>query len=375
MSFIPGERRRGVTPGNIGDIAPVPLFVKRPGQKSGAVVDRHVRTTDIVPTIADVVGTPLPYAADGRSLFDAANDRDEVVVMERTGERVAAPAGAVAQARNETVARQTRTFGARSWESLFAVGPNAELVGRSIAAMPTATADDVAATVDNATLLADVDRASALSPAHVTGRLEGDEVEPGTDLAISVDGEIAAVTRSFQVGGDVKLSAFIPERAFRPGANEVDVHVVLPSGALARVGGTGESARFALAPDGRSIETPQGRTVPVRPEALAGVVEDWFLERDTVRFGGWAGDLRARRPATNVLVFADGKLVYSGTPSVGRAELGTRHPGLGRSGFVVELRRELVGDGGTVELRFFALRGDAASELTYAEGFPWAPSP
>ena len=66
--------------------------------------------------------------------------------------------------------------------------------------------------------------------------------------------------------------------------------------------------------------------------------------------------------------------MYSGTPSVGRADLAERHPGLGRSGFVVELRRETTGEDGDVELRFFALRDGVASELGYPESFPWAPS-
>ena len=374
ISFVPGDRRRGVTPTNLGDIASVPLFVKRPGQTDSEVVDRHVRTTDIVPTIADVLGTPLPYRADGRSLFDPETNRDEVVVAQRSGEAVARDADEVVRARDESVARMVETFGSGGWASLFAVGPNAGLVGKHVSELGRGSAGDVTASVDNGALLADVDRQSMLSPAHVTGRLKGDDAARGVDLAISVNGRIEGVTRSHGSEDDVKLSAFLPERAFRDGANDVQVHVILDSGTLAPVGGTGDGAEYAIGAGGESLETPEG-SVPVEAGRVDGEVEDWFVERDSVRFGGWAGDVEARKPATHVLAFADDELVYSGTPSVGRADLGKRYPGLGRSGFVVELRRETIGEGGDVTLRFFALRDGGASQLAYPEGFPWAPSP
>ena len=53
VSFQPGRPRRQITPETLPDIAPVPLFVKLPGQRAGRVDDRMARTVDIVPTIAD----------------------------------------------------------------------------------------------------------------------------------------------------------------------------------------------------------------------------------------------------------------------------------------------------------------------------------
>ena len=47
----------------------VPLVVKLPGPpKAGRVVDAQVRTTDLLPTILDLIGTPLPTPLDGESL-------------------------------------------------------------------------------------------------------------------------------------------------------------------------------------------------------------------------------------------------------------------------------------------------------------------
>ena len=42
-----------------------------------------------------------------------------------------------------------------------------------------------------------------------------------------------------------------------------------------------------------------------------------------------------------------------------------------QGGFVFELPQSLVGKGGGTPLRFFAVRGNVATELSYAPGFPW----
>ena len=59
--------RRSISRDNIAEVAPVPLFVKAPGQRQGRTDRAYVSTLDVVPTIADVLrlGPPL---ADGRPL-------------------------------------------------------------------------------------------------------------------------------------------------------------------------------------------------------------------------------------------------------------------------------------------------------------------
>ena len=55
VSFMKARERRRLTRGNIGEIAPVPLFIKAPGQKQGKVDDASVETIDILPTILDIL--------------------------------------------------------------------------------------------------------------------------------------------------------------------------------------------------------------------------------------------------------------------------------------------------------------------------------
>jgi hypothetical protein len=367
VSFRPGDRRRGITPSNIGDIAPVPLLVKRPNQNESAAVDRAVTTIDILPTIAEVLGQDLPFETDGRSLFDSQNDRDEILILQRVGESVGAEASSVFRGRDESAARMNALFAS----GLYAFGPHRNLVGREAALVPREEAEEPTASIDGETLLNAVDPQSAIAPSHVTGSLAGDGAQTGSWLAISVNGRIAGVTRTYGPEDEVKFSAFLPETAFRAGENDVEVFAVVGTGkalVLDRLGGTGEGASYKLEAD--TIETAEG-SVSIAPGALEGRLEDWYFERDAVRFGGWAGDVEAGEPAEKVLVFADGELLHSGTPSVGREDLGKRYPGLGRSGFVFDLPSRVVGEGGDVSLRFFALRGGQATELSYAPDFPW----
>jgi hypothetical protein len=70
--------RRNTDMRNIDELAPVPLFVKAPRQKRGRTIRSYVRTTDVAPTIADLVNARLPYRADGRSAFSrAVRTRDD----------------------------------------------------------------------------------------------------------------------------------------------------------------------------------------------------------------------------------------------------------------------------------------------------------
>jgi hypothetical protein len=70
MSFTPGEFGRAVGPGNVTELAWVPLLVKAPGQTGAAIADGNAMTIDILPTIAELAGVEVPWDTDGRSLVD-----------------------------------------------------------------------------------------------------------------------------------------------------------------------------------------------------------------------------------------------------------------------------------------------------------------
>jgi hypothetical protein len=370
VSFLPGGQRRSITVGNIPDIASVPLFVKYPGQRKGRVDDRHVETIDVVPTIADVLGIRLPYHADGMSLRHPAHLAG-VAVRSRDGKIVRESAALVVRRRYQTLARQLKLFGSGDWRRVYAIGPHRELLGRAVSALDV-RAGSGSVSIDGESLFRHVDLRSRLSPSHVTGHVGGTDAR--LDLAIAVDGRIAAVTRTFQVDGAWRFAAFAPDSAFRQGANSVEVYAVR-GGRLERLrGGAGATSTWTLR--GGALRNAAGETVPIRPGALSGLVEDWFFERESVRFGGWAADAAAGRLADSVLVFSGGRFVYAGTTAVGRRRLPIKTDlPIIRAGFVFDLPLSLVGKGaGSPPLRFFAVRGGVASELAYVKGFPWRAS-
>jgi hypothetical protein len=71
----------------------------------------------------------------------------------------------------------------------------------------------------------DVDPASGYVPVHVVGRVNGQE-RPGRDIAIAVNGTVAAVGSTFTLaeGDEGELvSVMVPESAFQKGRNRVQV--------------------------------------------------------------------------------------------------------------------------------------------------------
>ena len=110
-SFMHHASRHLATPETVEDIADTPLFIKRPFQRSGRISDRHVRTKDILPTIADVLGIRMPWRVEGISIFDrAAQIPSNVEVYQRSGRklsslaaRVQAPHPGLAQAQDPPI--------------------------------------------------------------------------------------------------------------------------------------------------------------------------------------------------------------------------------------------------------------------------------
>ncbi len=84
-SFQVGVRsRRLLSESNVEEIAPVPFFVKAPGQTEGRVDESLVRNIDVVATIADLLGGSVFYRQDGHSAFsDATRERREFRIRTR----------------------------------------------------------------------------------------------------------------------------------------------------------------------------------------------------------------------------------------------------------------------------------------------------
>ena len=219
-AVIAHQPRRNPTPANLGQVAPVPLLVKAPGQRTGRILDRHVCTSDEVPIIARLLGIHYPWAR-------TPCPPGEVTVANSPSGEASLGFEAVQRARDAYIDRIARLFGNNTgWGPVLRFRPHQALIGKPVATLPRLPAGAEEATIDEAQRLQDVD---PLSPASlvslVRGRIEGGE--PGEALAAAANGRIAAVGRSFESLGENTYSMLVPPRFFHAGANRVEIYRVL----------------------------------------------------------------------------------------------------------------------------------------------------
>jgi hypothetical protein len=219
-AVIPYERRRNPTPANFGQVGPVPLFVKAPGQLRPRVVDGAVCTTDVLPEVARVLKIDYPWRRHPCP-------RDQVNVANSPHGKTSVSFARAERLRAAYVGRIERLFGTGTgWGPVLRFRPHPELIGRRVASLRTSDSDVSAASVDEEHRFRDVDpRAAVLLASLLRGTISGGE--SGEALAATVNGRIAAVGRSFESAGSIRYSMLIPPRFFRPGPNRVDLYRVV----------------------------------------------------------------------------------------------------------------------------------------------------
>jgi hypothetical protein len=230
------QTRRSVSQSNVEELTPVPLFVKRPGQRRGRISDVYARTLDVTPTIADVLGWRVGYHVDGHSAFGPVTRRRHSVTLDtRDFSATVHISGRDWEARRRAVVRRRLSqFGSGDIGSLFTgIGPHRDLIGRTVPAVGRAS---VRASLAQANLFADVRRASGVVPAQVAGDLRGGGDGAKRDLAIAVNGRIEAVGRSFYLRDDPTehFALMVPESALHEGRNTIELFEVV-AGRLRRL--------------------------------------------------------------------------------------------------------------------------------------------
>jgi hypothetical protein len=223
VSHRPGDRRRSATPTNLEEIMPVPLFVKAPYQRRGRVIDRHLQTVDILPTLADVLGVRLPFDTDGTSAFDAGLNRRRLKLTNLHGRALWIDAVALDGRRDATLRRQVALFGEGSDpERPYEGGLDPALRGRRVADLRVDPGGPSHAVIEGPASF-DVDPRSEVVPARVAGRLTGRGTKPMTRLVIALNGRVETATRTYESRGDVWFTTILPPSKLRPGRNTVEV--------------------------------------------------------------------------------------------------------------------------------------------------------
>lgn len=247
-SRVPSRRNTDMR--NIDELAPVPLFVKAPRQGQGKVVRSYVRTTDVAPTIADLVGARLPYRADGRSAFSRAvrARRGAMVIRRDFRGRLRISARELERRRGVLLRARLRRFGHGDWDSLYTgIGPSRELIGRAVAELPrVAASKGLQAGIAGEAAIRAVRRDSLVRPTQVAGAIVGGGRRETRPIAVAVNGTIEATGVSFHLHlpkaqrartGE-SFAVMVPERSIRPGRNRVEVFEIVRGSSLRLLGST-----------------------------------------------------------------------------------------------------------------------------------------
>ena len=182
------------------------------------IVDDHVETVDILPTIADALGITIPWEVDGRSGFgDKHTARVNVSGFVR-------PVTTVLEARDKALRRQIRLFGTgATMPVLFGIGPARSILGRSVSRLRVVGAGSASAEIDSKplALLRSLPRGSRFYPSQVTGKVSG--LGAGRPVAIAVNGRIAGTSATINSAGAIRFSILVPEELLHAGRNPVRV--------------------------------------------------------------------------------------------------------------------------------------------------------
>ncbi|HEY8535893.1 MAG TPA: sulfatase-like hydrolase/transferase, partial [Vicinamibacterales bacterium] len=132
VSFRPGEPFKGVDDDTLADVVPVPLFIKAPGQREGVIDDRNVQAVDVMPTIAQLIGVPLTWNAEG-SPGGEGNGAVKTVFYHGARDRLRIDTATLAAQRDAAVARKVALFGTGpGWPTIAPTDTPQSLVGRRV---------------------------------------------------------------------------------------------------------------------------------------------------------------------------------------------------------------------------------------------------
>jgi hypothetical protein len=230
VSFVANSQRRDPTRETVGNIAPVPLFVRAPGQRGGGVDDTHKCTTDVLPMLASLLKTQLPWRP-----YSCA---DDVHIAKFDGQPLTIPIGELLVKRKADLERMLHLFGTGSWARAYRFGPQPELIGKQATGLRRAARGSGSVALEDD--FAAVNPTAAKVPVIVQGTTKG--LRPGVPVAIAVNGRIAVTGETFAYMGATRVAATVPTSSLRPGRNSIEVLQMEgagPSVKLASLGGVG----------------------------------------------------------------------------------------------------------------------------------------
>ena len=192
ISFMNGNDMRSVSRTGLGGTAGVPLFYKKPTQKTGILQHQPVELIDVVPTIVAELGIEPPWVLEGHDMFSTSSPLAERSILSTYG-----PNGTVdvpedlATLTKVHASHMHEVFGDGTSGSLYTLGGAQELIGTQ--AVEWTTSPSIHCwIIDQPMTIPDSNGAFG----YVVGRIES-SADSSITVAVSVDGIVVATTRSY----------------------------------------------------------------------------------------------------------------------------------------------------------------------------------
>lgn len=221
--------RRWANEDTIGDIAAIPLFIKRPHDDAGGTDAYRAEIVDVLPSITDVLGIDVPWAMEGVSLFSG--DRPERSQSEIDGAEGVITFGVDGSEALALARRKIEHFGSDGPFGLVPPG-HGDLLGVDIASVTLEETDLYSAFLINRANYQDVDLTAPALPTWVRGTM----ATPGEDynheiVAVAINGEISAITRTFETDeGATAFGMMIPPDTLVDGPNTITLLLITTDG-------------------------------------------------------------------------------------------------------------------------------------------------
>jgi len=205
----------------------VPFFLKKPEQDHGEIIDERVVTVDIFPTVAEILGNPIPWTVDGLSVIGSGRIREE---RQGTGNPVKGatwlPFGKTSF--NKALEEKIALFGQHNLRDLYYFGPHKDLIGRSVDTLPLKSDIKHAGLVRFDTL-PPLESTKANMLFYLKGELTS--VNPNfqpekLNLAISINGIIQGTTEVSIKDERITFTSRILPETWSAGENSVNVYAV-----------------------------------------------------------------------------------------------------------------------------------------------------
>jgi hypothetical protein len=229
VAFPHARERRRLSRQNAGEIAPIPLLIKAPGQKQAKINYSWVSTIDILPTIFDVLNLNPRVHMDGHSAYSDVVKRRKTMKIELRGsfKVLDIPTSQFVGEREKIIERNHRLFGvgADGPGRIYEIGPNQDLLGKT---PEQAGLEPLDVDFTYASDYSNVDLKSPFVPSFVVGQVK-DGGSPGRPVAVAVNGKIVGVGQTFTLatGEEGQLVAvMVPPGSFKQGRNDVRVYLV-----------------------------------------------------------------------------------------------------------------------------------------------------